>query len=169
MRSGGRRRVVGREPTCVRRCPGWLMPRQRWLAESLAPRSKVRSAVLMEPPMGPAMAGTKAASRSWAGRAPRGLRVSSAEFREPPREYATGGVPAVNPDGCRVDFDIAGMTNGGLGDQRRCGSPKPASFVFLSGGWVPRDQLAFFAWSKRSRTTFPASRKVLESLRITNP
>jgi hypothetical protein len=35
-----------------------------------------------------------------------------------------------------------------------------------SDGWVLRDQLAFLAWSKRSRTTFPASRKVLESLRI---
>ena len=35
-----------------------------------------------------------------------------------------------------------------------------------SDGWVLLDQLAFLAWSKRSRTTFPASRKVLESLRI---
>jgi hypothetical protein len=58
--------------------------------------------------MGSAMAGAKAVSRSRAGRVGRGLRVSSAEFRAPPREYATVGVLAVNPDGGRVDVDIAG-------------------------------------------------------------
>jgi hypothetical protein len=43
----------------------------------------------------------------------------------------------------------------------------PRAAVRSAGdGWVLPDQLAFLAWSKRSRTTFPASRKLLESLRI---
>ena len=43
----------------------------------------------------------------------------------------------------------------------------PRAAVRSAGdGWVLGDQLAFLAWSKRSRTTFPASRKLLESLRI---
>ena len=36
-------------------------------------------------------------------------------------------VDAVSPDDDRVDVHIAPTTNGDLGDQRRCGSPKPAS------------------------------------------
>lgn len=48
-----------------------------------------------------------------------GLRVSSEEFREPPREYAMGGVPAVNRDGRRVDVEIAARADGSSGNQRR--------------------------------------------------
>jgi hypothetical protein len=73
--------------------------------------------------MGSAMAGTKAVSRSRAGKVWHGPRVSSAVFAELPREYATDGVPAVN----LVDAEIVGTTDGGLGDPRRCGSPKPES------------------------------------------
>ena len=58
-----------------------------------------------------AMAGTTAVSPSRAGRIRPGL-VSSAEFREPPREYAMRGVLAGNPDGGRVDVDMAEMTAG---------------------------------------------------------
>jgi hypothetical protein len=61
-----------------------------------------------------AMAGTKAVSRLRAGRVWRGRRESSVVFAELPREYATDGALVVNRDG-------------GLGDQRRCGSPKPVS------------------------------------------
>jgi hypothetical protein len=65
-----------------------------------------------------AVAGAEAVSRLRAGRVWRGLRASSAEFGEPPWEYA------------KVGINIAKTTDGGLGDQRRCGSPKPASFCY---------------------------------------
>jgi len=85
--------------------------------------------------MGSAMAGTKAVSRSRAGQVRRGLRVSLAEFRELPREFATGGVLAGNPAGLRVDVDTAQTTDGGLGDQR--GSPKPDAvcILLMTAGW----------------------------------
>jgi hypothetical protein len=92
------------------------------------------------------MAGTEAVNRSQAWPGAASTRGSSAEFRVPSREYATGGVLATNSDAGRVDVDIAGTADGGLDDQRCCGSPKPASVLFLSDGWVSRDQLACLAW-----------------------
>jgi hypothetical protein len=61
-----------------------------------------------------AVAGAEAVSRLRAGRVWRGRRGSSVVFAELPREYATDGALVVNRDG-------------GWGDQRCCGSPKPVS------------------------------------------
>jgi hypothetical protein len=72
--------------------------------------------------------GWRKGGQSVAGRpGRRGLRGSPAEYPDPPREYATGGLHAVSPDDDPVDVRIAPTTNGGLGDQRRCESPKPVS------------------------------------------
>jgi hypothetical protein len=79
--------------------------------------------------MGSAMAGTKAVSRSRAGRVGPGLRASSAESKELPREYAAGGILAGNPASGRVDVHIAGTTDGGLGDQQRI-AQAGLSFLF---------------------------------------
>ena len=54
-----------------------------------------------------AMAGATVVSRWPASRVRHGSVVPSAVSREPPREYASGGAQAVNPDGRGVDVGIA--------------------------------------------------------------
>jgi hypothetical protein len=78
-----------------------------------------------------AVAGAEAVSRLRAGRVWRGLRASSAEFGEPPWEYAKLGI------------NIAKTTDGGWAISGAADRPSQPHFV--TDGWPSPDQLAFLA------------------------